>query len=444
MIVSGAHSGFVKERGTSLGDADFSEIELVSDGDGIALIGPRSAVEMFLSSNGLDSRELDLPRLSSVFGGGAAVATAGSEIAANSGRWMKLTEESWRAAQKLPKVTNSSSGNLHATLRAPNGQFAKNLQFLKPGSMLTNPAMLAGVAGLAAQLAMQQAMDEITDYLAIIDEKVDDVLRAQKDAVLADMIGIDLALEEALTIRKAVRSVSEVTWSKVQGSSTTIGRTQAYALRQIDALAEKLESRSVDTLADIVPKVERETQEWLAVLAHCFYLQQAMGVIELDRVFGTSPDELDRHRIALQTARTSRADLITRTTRRLLERMDAAASLANSRVLLNPFESPAIVRSRNAVTESVGTFHDRLGIEAGGESLEARRWSTAVTATRDDLVKAGEEGMNNARRVGEEAAEHAARIGAEGVEKTKEIAGAVAGFAQRAFGRRNVRDAEDE
>lgn len=428
-----------------MSDADFSEIELVSDGDGIALIGPRSAVEMFLTSNGLHSRELDLPRLSTAFGGGAAVAKAGSEVAANSGRWMKLTEESWKAAQKLPKVTNTSSGNLHATLRAPNGQFAKNLQFLgAKGSILTNPAMLAGIAGLAAQLAMQEAMDEITDYLAVIDEKVDDVLRAQKDAVIADMVGVDLALEEALTIRKAVGSVSDVTWSKVQGSSTTIGRTQAYALRQLDALAEKMESKSVDALADAVPKVERETQEWLAVLAHCYYLQQAMGVIELDRVLNTSPDELDRHRIALQTARTNRAHLITRTTRRLLDRMDAAATLANSKVLLNPFESPAIVRSRNTLTESVGTFHDRLGIQGGGESLEARRWSTAATATRDDLLKAGGEGLVNARRIGEEAAERAARIGAEGAETTKEIAGSVMSFAQRAFGRRNSREAEHE
>ncbi len=32
---------------------------------------------------------------------------------------------------------------------------------------------------------------EITDYLEAIDKKVDDVLRAQKDAVLADMIGVD-------------------------------------------------------------------------------------------------------------------------------------------------------------------------------------------------------------------------------------------------------------
>lgn len=422
-------------------DIDFTDIELISDGDGIALIGPTDTVELFLSSHALEARELDLSRLRTVFGGGATITKAGSEIAANSGRWMKLTEESFAAAQKLPMVTNSTSGNLQATLRASNGQFAKNLQFLKsPATMLTNPAMLAGIGGIMAQVAMQQTMDEILDYLAVIDEKIGDVLRAQKDAVFADMIGIDLALEEAMTIRKAVGGVSEVTWSKVQGSSMTIARTQAYALRQLDALAEKLERKSVDALADVVPKVERETQDWLAVLAHCSYLQEAIGVLELDRVLGTSPDELDRHRTALKTARGKRSELITRTTHHLLQRIDTAAGLANSKVLLNPFESPAIVRSRNSITESIGSFHGRLGIETGGESLEARRWSTAVTDTRDDLIKAGEEGVEKARRAGVEGAEIAARIGVESVEKTKEITESVLGFAQRAFGRRRRDD----
>ncbi|PVE94108.1 hypothetical protein [Microbacterium sp. TPD7012] len=426
-------------------DVDLSEIELIADGDGLALIGPSTAVEQFLTANRLESRDLELPRLGKAFGGGSAALKAGSEITANSGRWMKLTEESWAAAQKLPKVTNTSSGNLHATLRAPSGQFAKNLQFLKtPGAMLTNPAMLAGVAGIMAQLAMQQTMDEITDYLAIIDEKVDDVLRAQKDAVLADMIGVDMMLEEALTIRKEVGGVSEVTWSKVQGSSMTIARTQAYFLRQLDALAEKLESKSVNELADLSKKVDRQVQDWLAVLAHCFYLQESTGVIEIDRVLQTSPEELDRHRIALRTARANRAELITRTTRQLLERMDAAAALANSKVLLNPIESPAIVRSRNAVSNSVGTFHERLGIEAAADALESRRWSNAVSDTRDDWLKAGGDSVDTALRIGTEGVEAAARIGAEGVDKAKEIAGSFADFAGRAFRRRAPKGEADE
>lgn len=421
-----------------MSDVDLSEIEIASDGDGIALIGSSSAIEMFLSTHRLESRPLDLPRLSTSFGGGAAIAKAGSEVAANSGRWMKLTEESFQAARQLPKVANSSTKELHAILRSPNGQFAKNLQFLKPGAMLTNPAMLAGVAGMMAQVAMQQTMDEITDYLAVIDEKVNDVLRAQKDAVIADMIGVDLVLEEAMTIRKQVGSVSDVTWSKVQGASMAIARTQTYTLRQLDALAEKMESKSVDALADVSERVERETQEWLAVLAHCFYLQEATGVVEIDRVMESSPDELDRHRVALRAARANRAEVISRTTHRLLQRMDAAASIANTKVLFNPIESPAIVRSRNNVAESVDGFHARLGIErSAADSLDARRWRTALTDSRDDLVEKGSEGVERALRAGAEGAQVAARIGAEGVEKSRAVAGSVADFAQRTFRRRS-------
>jgi len=86
---------------------------------------------------------------------------------------------------------------------------AKILEFTKPGfvgSMLTNPAMLAGAAGIMAQLAMQQTMEEITEYLAVIDEKVDDILRAQKDAAIAEMIGVGMVIDDAMLKREHVVS----------------------------------------------------------------------------------------------------------------------------------------------------------------------------------------------------------------------------------------------
>ena len=112
------------------------------------------------------------------------------------------------------------------------------------------------------QRAMQQQMDEIVEYLQEINEKVDDILRAQKDAVLADMIGVDLIVEEALTVRDQVGRVSEVTWSKVQATGMTIARTQAYALRQLDTIADKLQTKAdlgeiAKATAEAEPKVQR-------------------------------------------------------------------------------------------------------------------------------------------------------------------------------------------
>ena len=75
-------------------------------------------------------------------------------------------------------------------------------------------------------------VNEIIDYLATIDEKLDDVLRAAEDAVLADLIGAGFDIDEAMTIREHAGRVNEVTWSKVQATSATIARsaTGAHAM----------------------------------------------------------------------------------------------------------------------------------------------------------------------------------------------------------------------
>ncbi|MFD3405303.1 hypothetical protein ACFWUU_31760 [Kribbella sp. NPDC058693] len=289
-------------------------------------------------------------------------------------------------------------------LKGNHGQVKGIVEFTKGSrAFLTNPAVLAGAAGIMAQLAMQQAMDEITDYLATIDKKVDDVLRAQKDAVFADLIGVDFVLQEAMTIREQVGTVSEVTWSKVQATSLTIARTQGYALRQLDALAEKLEAEpKIGDLAKAAKEARSKVQEWLAVLARCFQLQDAIAVLELDRVLGASPDELDRHRLALRVARNNRLDLISRSTERLMGRMDAAAGTANTKVLLHPTSAREVVDSSNQVAETVVEFHALLGIERGRESLEARRWTEAATEVRDKAFDAGADGVGAARRLGGE------------------------------------------
>ncbi len=77
-----------------------NEIQLISDGDGLAVIGDPAAVDRFLVSERLSSKDLGLPRLGAVLSTGAAAAQVGSEIAANSGRWVKLTKESAQLVKK--------------------------------------------------------------------------------------------------------------------------------------------------------------------------------------------------------------------------------------------------------------------------------------------------------------------------------------------------------
>ncbi|MEV4490684.1 hypothetical protein AB0K04_11280 [Micromonospora coxensis] len=380
-----------------------NEIQLISDGDGLAVIGDPAAVERFLVSEGLPSKDLGMPRLGSVLKAGSTAAQVGSEIAAHSGRWVQLTKESAEAVQKFGLMPSKTPGVSHAMVGQP-GSIQSWLQISKgPAAIAGNPAVLAGAAGIMAQLAMQQSMKEITDYLATIDEKVDDVLRAQKDAVLARMIGVGFVIEEAMTLREQRGRVDEVTWSKVQGAPATIAETQAYALRQLDALAEKLERKSaIGDLAKAAREAEAKTQEWLAVLARCFQLQDAIAVLELDRVLDASPGELDGHRLGLKAARQKRLELISRCTERLMARMDAAAGRANTKVLLNPLDSPAVVKSSNHVSIAVVDFHGRLGIEGARQSSEARRWADAAKEVRDKAIETGADGVGVAMRLGNE------------------------------------------
>ena len=392
------------------------DIQLISDGDGLAVIGEPAAVDRFLASEGLSAEALDLRRLRGTLSTGATIAQSGAEVASNSGRWVKLTKESAQLVKKHGLREDAKTGLSTGVVKGNKGQIGGFVKFVKsPRSVLTNPSLLAGAAGVMAQIAMQQTMDEITDYLATIDEKLDDVLRAHEDAVVADMIGAGLDIEEAMTIRDHGGRVNEVTWSKVQGTSATIARTQAYALRQLDGIAEKVERKTkVGDLAKSAKEAESKAHNWLAVLARCFQLQDAIAVLELEHVMDSAPADLEGHRLGLKAARQKRLDVISRSTNQLTARMGIAAEVANSKVLLHPSSSPAVVRSSAHLSAAVADLHGCLGIESGLQELETRRWKDAATDARQSAIKSGAGGLDAAKR-----------LGAETVHRTKAVPGKV-------------------
>lgn len=344
-------------------------IQLITDGEGLAVIGAAPDVERFLLDEGLDRMEpkvLDLRRLGSLLGGGIVAVHVGSELAANSvQRWLQIAKA--------------------------------------PGALLTGPLALSALATMMQQQAMQQQMDQIVEYLQEINEKVEDILRAQKDAVLADMIGVDLIIEEAFTVREQVGRVSEVTWSKVQATSMATARTQGYALRQLDAIAEKLQKKTTTDIGDLAKETkaaEPRVREWLTVLARTFQLQDAASVLELDRVLDDSPADLDRHRLGLAAARRNRLDLVARSTARILEQMTRTVGMANSKVLFNPFDSLAAASSSVLVASGVVDFRRMLGIETEHESAVLKRWRQAAGEAVQKAAAARSESAAAVKRFG--------------------------------------------
>jgi hypothetical protein len=369
------------------------EVELFSDGDGIAVIGETSAVERFIRGLGerVISRDLNLDQIRPFMMVASEVMQAASDAAANSGRWLKLTEESAEAIQEHGLMDTKVPGVKHVMIGKP-GDIGRWLQAEDGvGSVVANPDSLAGIAGVMAQVASQQAAAEMKAYLTQIGEKVDDILRRQDDAVVAQMIGAGLVIEEAMTVREASGKVNEVTWGKVEGTSETIAATQAFALRQLESIAEQLEGASkLGELADRTESAIATTRQWLAVLARCSQLQALLDVLELDRVLASSPDELNQHRLGLRNARHDRVAVIEQHTERLLDRISIACDTANSQLPWNLTNATNVLYSGNAVAADVHRFEELIGVQS--ELLEwderqigfaSRVGAVALQKTRD-------------------------------------------------------------
>ena len=224
-------------------------IQLLYDGDGLAVIGEPAAVESFLASEGLASLSRLLPKVGEMIDGlGALSGTASTAVetvsslkesaeslansvaalvdsanavtdsvasmAQTAGKWVKTSGE----ISQIVKKYRLSEAKTPGVLQAVVGQFdalkATVPTITNAATSNMSPAAAAGPAGVMAQVAMEQAMAEIMEYLEKIDRKLDDVMRNQKNDVLSRMDGVRLAIQEAMTIRDSVGRVSDITWSK--------------------------------------------------------------------------------------------------------------------------------------------------------------------------------------------------------------------------------------
>lgn len=282
---------------------------------------------------------------------------------------------------------------------------------------------------------MQQTMDEITDNLATIEEKVDDVLRAQEERRVVghdrsgsrDRGGHDHPGAGGPGFRDHV----------VEGAGDAGDDRDDPGVRLASTRRTRGEEErkpKVGDLAEAVREAQSRAQEWLAVLARCFQMQDAIAVLELDRVLDAAPEELDRHRLGIRIARQNRLDLIARSTERLVTRMNAAAGAANAKVLLHPTKSPAVVQLSNHVVTGIHDFHVRLGIESGRRPSETRRWAIAAAEGRDKALEAGVKGFGAARSLGNETLDRASWV----------MGKLSSGIAERARRRRGGRGEREE
>lgn len=371
------------------------EIELICDGEGLAVLGDPTAVKRFLDSEGLraQSQEFHLERLGPALETGSKIAEFVSDISANTGRYVKLTKESAEDVRRFGLMPTSVRGISHAMIGEP-GSIRKWIQIEDgPASLFMNPAVLSGVAGIMAQIARQQEVRALKELLVSIDGKLDDLRRGQKDEILAKMDRAVSVISEAMIIRERGGD-RETAWRKVENEVGTIAEVQANALREIEALADKVgdvdDRTRVVFLKKTTNEIESEVGVWLAVLAQCFRLENERAILELDHVLATNPRHWDGHRIGLSEALHEKRDEAVRRTTDLLERLDRAGTVARSNIILHAPAARSVIDSVNTTNRSLEEFHALLGGESHWKELARIRWKDAIHDP-NQLRRAGKE-----------------------------------------------------
>lgn len=380
------------------------DVQAIRGEDGLFLIGEAEDVERLVEAKGWRARTLDSAAMTRLTGLAAAGLHGGAALAAGSGRWVQLTAESAQKVSEMGLSISSTTGNATGVFRNAAGQIAGHAEFVPNPAMLANPAVLGGAAGVMAQVALQQAISELRDYLVVIDAKLDDLLRRQKDDILADLIGVGMLIEEACAIRDEVGHVSDITWSKLQSAPMVLAHGRAYAIRQIEHLTEQVrEADSFSARSDAVKAARDEMREWLAVLAQTTLFQDSLSVLEIERVLDAAPEDVPQHRRALQTVRESQIAGVAALFDRVADTMQAAAQDANGKVLLHPRTAAGIVTSANSMVADVALLRSKLGFDAADSSIEARRWAAAAADLRDAAVERSTDQLDALRRFGDTA-----------------------------------------
>ncbi|NMM94266.1 hypothetical protein [Bifidobacterium oedipodis] len=370
-----------------------NEIQIIEDEQGFLILGDNAEIDHLLENKNLDSRAIKKQTLQSAGKGAGLLADAMSQ----SGRWVKMTEES----AKLVKQYGSTGTGV---IRRSNGKIVQYIKFedLSKVKSLANPDMLTGIAGMMTQMALEQAIEEITDYLKSIDKKIDDLLQDQKDQSIANLVGVAHMVNETMMIRDQVGTVSETAWSKIAGCPQDVARAQSYALLKIEGLAKKLrETHDAAEAEKVAKQLYADATEWMSILGNAVQLQDKLYVLELDRVMAEEPQNVSQHREGIIAARKRRLKDIETKLLQLNTSIEQSANAIRKQKVFHPLSVTNALKMLDTSTEQIARFALSIGVESERVTIAmAPRWADAAGQLISDGARQLESG---AKQFGENA-----------------------------------------
>lgn len=358
------------------------EVELISDGENLLVVGDkRRAVESFLRTKGLleKAREISLQELGPTLRSSAELLQTVSEAVANSGLWVKITPESAKAIKEFG-LTDSGVPGVAYAMAGTRGSIKEWLRIdTTAGAKAANPAVLSGIAGALSQAARQQEVAQLRQLLGKLDQKLDYVLRGQRDDILGDLAGIEAEIRAALRTAKLEGQLDSLTWSKLSGASLEIRQVQSKAILKLAGIADDLDlHKRIGDLNQHLPQAKNGVQLWLATLARCTAALDELAILEIDHYAAIAPGQVNARRMSLEASRRDDQAELHEGISVLLQRMESAADFANQNKIFHMKAVPVALGSIEETRGLVKRFYVALNIEVDWDSLDPIQWRAAI------------------------------------------------------------------
>lgn len=362
------------------------EVELISDGEHLLVIGDnRRNVEQFLRASGLldKARGLGSQTLAPALQSSAEIVRTVSEAVADSGLWVKLIPDSAEAIKEFG-LTDSGVPGVAYAMAGTRGSIKEWLRIdTTAGAKAANPAVLSGLAGALSQAARQQEAAQLRELVEILDQKLDQVLRGQRDEILGDLAGIEREIRAALRTTEIEGEIDPLTWSKLSGTSVQIRQVQSKAILKLAGIADDLDQhKRIGDLNAHLPQANSGVRLWLSTVARCTTALDELAILELDHYAAIAPGLVNARRMSLEASRQDDQAELHDGISVLIQRMDLTADLANQNKIFHIKGVPAAMRSIENTRGLIRRFCDALDIEVDWDSQDPIQWLAAIREWR--------------------------------------------------------------
>ncbi|MDP5226916.1 MULTISPECIES: hypothetical protein [Arthrobacter] len=359
-----------------------AEVKIVSNGENFLVIGKnRRGVESFLRDRGLleKARELGRHQLVPALRSSADVLKTVSDAVAESSLWLKVTPESAEAIKEFG-LTDSAVPGVAYAIAGTRGDIRKWIKVdTSARAQVANPGFLSGAAGALSQAARQHEAAQLRELIESLDQKLDQVIRGQKDEILGDLAGIERQIRATRRRLEAEGEIDAVTWSTLFGTSLGLRQVQEKALLKLQGIADDLATQKrFGDLSQRLHEARGEVQVWLSAVARCVTALDELAVLELDYLSVLEPHRLDARRATLDVERQDDRVQLDEGITVLLQRMDESARTANQNKLFHRRGVPKALDSIEMARGLIRRVYDALGVEVDWESIDPVQWREAL------------------------------------------------------------------